>query len=104
MLEVANHVNKVFHLITLLVLGTVMIKIQMNVLINVLLNTLFCNTFLQLYRPLNIRVMLVGLEVWNVRDHFDVSSNSDTTLNRFLEWRKTYLLPRKKHDNAQFVT
>ncbi|KAI5107940.1 disintegrin and metalloproteinase domain-containing protein 8 precursor [Silurus meridionalis] len=67
MLEVANHVNK-------------------------------------LYRPLNIHVMLVGLEVWNNRDQFDVSRVSDQTLDRFLNWRQTELLPRKKHDNAQFVT
>ncbi|KAK3573377.1 hypothetical protein QTP86_024601 [Hemibagrus guttatus] len=67
MLEVANHVNK-------------------------------------LYRPLNIRVMLVGLEVWSNRDRFDVSSDPGETLDRFLKWRQTELLPRKKHDNAQFVT
>ncbi|KAM9476559.1 disintegrin and metalloproteinase domain-containing protein 8a [Clarias gariepinus] len=67
MLEVANHVNK-------------------------------------LYRPLNIRVMLVGLEVWKNQDQIDVSEVPDHTLDRFLKWRQTHLLPRKKHDNAQFVT
>lgn len=66
-----------------------------------LFNNIF---FFQLYRPLNIRVMLVGLEVWSNKDQIDVSNVPDHTLDRFLKWRQTELLPRKKHDNAQFVT
>ncbi|XP_066535772.1 disintegrin and metalloproteinase domain-containing protein 8a [Hoplias malabaricus] len=58
----------------------------------------------KLYRPLNIRVMLVGLEVWSYNDKFDVSSAPSVTLDRFSKWRQSSLLPRKKHDNAQFVT
>ncbi|KAG7462513.1 hypothetical protein MATL_G00185680 [Megalops atlanticus] len=58
----------------------------------------------KVYRPLNIRVMLVGLEVWSDRDKMDVSSNPDETLTRFLKWREDSLVARKKHDNAQFVT
>lgn len=59
---------------------------------------------LQLYRPLNIRIMLVGLEIWTDRDHIDVNTNSETTLDNFLMWRQADLLQRTKHDNAQFVT
>ncbi|TSK22673.1 Disintegrin and metalloproteinase domain-containing protein 8 [Bagarius yarrelli] len=58
----------------------------------------------ELYRPLGIRVMLVGLEVWSNQDQIDVSIAPEQTLDRFLKWRQTELLPRKKHDNAQFVT
>uniref|UniRef100_A0A8C1K7I3 ADAM metallopeptidase domain 8b n=1 Tax=Cyprinus carpio TaxID=7962 RepID=A0A8C1K7I3_CYPCA len=58
----------------------------------------------KLYRPLNIRVMLVGLEVWTKQDQIVVSLISDDTLSRFIEWRKSNLLKRVKHDNAQFVT
>uniref|UniRef100_A0A8C2HE11 ADAM metallopeptidase domain 8b n=1 Tax=Cyprinus carpio TaxID=7962 RepID=A0A8C2HE11_CYPCA len=58
----------------------------------------------KLYRPLNIRVMLVGLEVWTKQDQILVSLISDDTLSRFIEWRKSNLLKRVKHDNAQFVT
>uniref|UniRef100_A0A4W5PW63 ADAM metallopeptidase domain 8b n=1 Tax=Hucho hucho TaxID=62062 RepID=A0A4W5PW63_9TELE len=57
-----------------------------------------------LYRPLNIRVMLVGLEIWTTRDHIDVMLSPEDTLNRFLQWRQDDLLKRAKHDNAQFVT
>lgn len=59
---------------------------------------------LQLYRTLNIRVILVGLEIWTYRDLFDVDSNPETTLDKFLLWRQSDLLQRTKHDNAQFVT
>lgn len=62
---------------------------------------LFC---LQLYLRLNIGVVLVGLEIWTDKDHFDVDSNSETTLDKFLLWRQSDLLQRVKHDNAQFVT
>ncbi|KAM8889328.1 zinc metalloproteinase-disintegrin-like jararhagin isoform 1-T1 [Synchiropus picturatus] len=58
----------------------------------------------KLYRPLNIRVVLVGLEIWSDKDHMDVNYNSETTLDNFLLWRQTELLRRTKHDNAQFVT
>uniref|UniRef100_A0A8C2K6Z7 ADAM metallopeptidase domain 8b n=1 Tax=Cyprinus carpio TaxID=7962 RepID=A0A8C2K6Z7_CYPCA len=58
----------------------------------------------KLYRPHNIRVMLVGLEVWTERDQIVVSVSPDDTLSRFIEWRKSNLLKRVKHDNAQFVT
>ncbi len=59
---------------------------------------------LQLYRTLNIRVMLVGLEIWTHRDYIDVDKNSEKTLDKFLLWRQADLLQRTKHDTAQFVT
>lgn len=49
-------------------------------------------------------MVLVGLEIWTYKDYFDVDSNSETTLDRFLLWRQNVLLQRTKHDNAQFVT
>ncbi|XP_056627878.1 zinc metalloproteinase-disintegrin-like crotastatin isoform X2 [Triplophysa dalaica] len=58
----------------------------------------------KLYRPLNIRVVLVGLEVWSTQDQIVISVSCDDTLSRFVEWRKTSLLARVKHDNAQLVT
>lgn len=61
-------------------------------------------TVCQLYRPVGIRVMLVGLDIWSYRDQIEVSSNSELTLGRFLKWRQWSLLPRTKHDNAQFIT
>uniref|UniRef100_A0A8C5DMD7 Disintegrin and metalloproteinase domain-containing protein 19-like n=1 Tax=Gouania willdenowi TaxID=441366 RepID=A0A8C5DMD7_GOUWI len=55
------------------------------------------------YRPLNIRVPLIGLEVWTDRDQCLVSDQPNTTLWSFLQWRHT-LKARSKHDNAQLLT
>uniref|UniRef100_A0A665UIW3 ADAM metallopeptidase domain 8a n=1 Tax=Echeneis naucrates TaxID=173247 RepID=A0A665UIW3_ECHNA len=58
----------------------------------------------KLYRPVGVRVMLVGLDIWSYRDNIEVSRNPELTLNRFLAWRQQNLLLRTKHDNAQFIT
>lgn len=55
------------------------------------------------YRPLSIRVALVGVEVWTQEDPFEISSSPGDTLNRFLKWRETHLVPRIHHDNAQLL-
>ncbi|KAK1333383.1 hypothetical protein QTO34_005766 [Cnephaeus nilssonii] len=56
------------------------------------------------YRPLNIRVVLVGVEVWSDIDKCPVSQDPFASLHEFLDWRKMKLLPRKSHDNAQLVS
>uniref|UniRef100_S4RK00 ADAM metallopeptidase domain 12 n=1 Tax=Petromyzon marinus TaxID=7757 RepID=S4RK00_PETMA len=56
------------------------------------------------YKPLNVRIALVGVEVWNVRDLIVRDYSASDTLNRFLEWRMTNLLPRKHNDNAHLLT
>ncbi|XP_028990260.1 disintegrin and metalloproteinase domain-containing protein 12-like [Betta splendens] len=56
------------------------------------------------YRALNIRVALVGLEVWSDMDKCPVTQDPFTTLHEFLDWRKVKLLPHKPHDNAQLIS
>ncbi|KAM9686578.1 disintegrin and metalloproteinase domain-containing protein 15 isoform 4-T4 [Trichechus inunguis] len=56
------------------------------------------------FRPLNVRVALVGLEAWTRADLVEISSDPSITLNNFLRWRRTELLPRLPHDSAQLVT
>ncbi|XP_030630742.1 disintegrin and metalloproteinase domain-containing protein 12-like [Chanos chanos] len=56
------------------------------------------------YRALNIRVALVGLEVWSDSDKCSISQDPFTTLHEFLDWRKLKLLPQRPHDNAQLVS
>uniref|UniRef100_A0A3Q0SHZ9 ADAM metallopeptidase domain 19 n=1 Tax=Amphilophus citrinellus TaxID=61819 RepID=A0A3Q0SHZ9_AMPCI len=55
------------------------------------------------YKALNIRVALIGLEVWTSRDMISVSENPHSTLAAFLSWRQKQLrsLP---NDNAQLIT
>uniref|UniRef100_A0A0R3RSE1 Peptidase M12B domain-containing protein n=1 Tax=Elaeophora elaphi TaxID=1147741 RepID=A0A0R3RSE1_9BILA len=56
-----------------------------------------------LYLPINIRVVLVWADVWTTDNPVDVTSNSDTTLWNFLNWRKG-LLKDHPHDNAHLLT
>uniref|UniRef100_A0A3B4F034 ADAM metallopeptidase domain 12 n=1 Tax=Pundamilia nyererei TaxID=303518 RepID=A0A3B4F034_9CICH len=58
---------------------------------------------LPFYRALNIRVALVGLEVWSDVDKCPITQDPFTTLHEFLDWRKVKLLPQKPHDNAQLI-
>ncbi|KAM9357468.1 disintegrin and metalloproteinase domain-containing protein 19 [Symphorus nematophorus] len=55
------------------------------------------------YKTLNIRVALIGLEVWTNQDMISVSDNPHSTLAAFLSWRRKQLraLP---NDNAQLIT
>ncbi|GAB1287742.1 Disintegrin and metalloproteinase domain-containing protein 15 [Apodemus speciosus] len=62
---------------------------------------LLLDTFFQ---PLNVRVVLVGLEAWTQHDLIEMSSNPAVLLDNFLRWRRTDLLPRLPHDSAQLVT
>ncbi|XP_046703217.1 disintegrin and metalloproteinase domain-containing protein 15 isoform X3 [Silurus meridionalis] len=55
------------------------------------------------YRPLNVRVALVGLEIWSDNNKILIDKSPSDTLRRFLEWRNRELLPRLRHDNAQLV-
>ncbi|XP_041037651.1 disintegrin and metalloproteinase domain-containing protein 12, partial [Carcharodon carcharias] len=55
------------------------------------------------YRPLNIRVALVGVEVWSKQDPFEVVKSPGDTLKSFLKWRQDNLLSRLPHDNAQLL-
>ncbi|XP_067857128.1 zinc metalloproteinase-disintegrin-like ohanin [Heptranchias perlo] len=57
-----------------------------------------------LYKPLKTHVALLGLEIWSNGDKISVSRKSGQTLSDILKWRNTNLLPRKKHDNIQFIT
>ncbi|XP_051524011.1 disintegrin and metalloproteinase domain-containing protein 12-like [Myxocyprinus asiaticus] len=56
------------------------------------------------YRSLNIRVALVGLEVWSDGDKCSITQDPFTSLQEFLDWRKLKLLPQRPHDNAQLIS
>ncbi|KAK7919428.1 hypothetical protein WMY93_010712 [Mugilogobius chulae] len=58
----------------------------------------------KVYRSINTRIILVGLEIWTNENLMVVDMSSENTLDHFLMWRQTDLLKRVKHDNAQFVT
>uniref|UniRef100_A0A8C6Z0L8 ADAM metallopeptidase domain 19 n=1 Tax=Nothoprocta perdicaria TaxID=30464 RepID=A0A8C6Z0L8_NOTPE len=55
------------------------------------------------YRSLNIRIALVGLEIWTHGNKCDVTENPYSTLRSFLAWSSKERVYRK-HDNAQLIT
>ncbi|OCT96547.1 hypothetical protein XELAEV_18008753mg [Xenopus laevis] len=58
---------------------------------------------MQFYMSMNIKVALIGLEVWTERDQCDVNDDANDSLRSFLQWKQK-LRSRKKHDNAQLIT
>ncbi|XP_072353985.1 disintegrin and metalloproteinase domain-containing protein 12-like [Scyliorhinus torazame] len=61
------------------------------------------NTMDLYYKPFNIRIALIGVEVWTA-DQIKVDNDAKETMNRFLEWRRVNLLPRMYNDNAHLIT
>ncbi|XP_062522509.1 zinc metalloproteinase-disintegrin-like lachestatin-1 [Corticium candelabrum] len=58
-----------------------------------------------LYKPLNTRIALVGVETWNDTDRVTVDSSLFVTLERFADYRRSELLTRfQSHDNAQLLS
>ncbi|XP_056153446.1 disintegrin and metalloproteinase domain-containing protein 9 [Lampris incognitus] len=55
------------------------------------------------YKQLNIRVVLVGLEVFKAGNPFSVEGSAGEVLGRFVKWRKETLLPRIRHDVGQLI-
>ncbi|CAJ0964811.1 unnamed protein product [Ranitomeya imitator] len=56
-----------------------------------------------MYSMLNIRVVLVGLEIWTTMNYINIDGSAGEVLGRFVQWRETQLLPRRRHDSAQLV-
>uniref|UniRef100_A0A8B9KW80 ADAM metallopeptidase domain 9 n=1 Tax=Astyanax mexicanus TaxID=7994 RepID=A0A8B9KW80_ASTMX len=57
----------------------------------------------QMYIPLNIRVVLVGLEIWSVMNPINTVGSAGEVLGRFTQWREKELVPRRRHDSAQLI-
>ncbi|ESP03731.1 hypothetical protein LOTGIDRAFT_136948, partial [Lottia gigantea] len=62
------------------------------------------NIVSRLYRPLNIYVALVGVEIWESRDKIVITKSPDVTLENFLRYRRERINPFHINDNAQLIT
>ncbi|XP_053727938.1 disintegrin and metalloproteinase domain-containing protein 9 isoform X2 [Synchiropus splendidus] len=56
-----------------------------------------------IYQQLNVRVVLVGLEIWNQQNRISTEGGAQDVLSRFTQWRERELLPRRRHDSAQLI-
>ncbi|XP_064599633.1 disintegrin and metalloproteinase domain-containing protein 12-like [Liolophura sinensis] len=62
------------------------------------------NIVSRLYRPLNIYVALVGVEVWDQTDQVVITPDPNATLDNFLRYRRERINPYHPNDNAQLLT
>ncbi|KAK7135432.1 hypothetical protein R3I94_014179 [Phoxinus phoxinus] len=56
-----------------------------------------------MYMTLNIRVVLVGLEIWSVKNFINTDGSAGEVLGRFTQWREKELVHRRRHDSAQLI-
>ncbi|KAM8972436.1 disintegrin and metalloproteinase domain-containing protein 9 [Pelodytes ibericus] len=56
-----------------------------------------------MYRLLNIRIVLVGVEIWTDSNKISTDGSAGDVLGRFVVWREQQLVPRRRHDSAQLV-
>ncbi|XP_057687591.1 disintegrin and metalloproteinase domain-containing protein 9-like isoform X1 [Corythoichthys intestinalis] len=56
-----------------------------------------------IYVQLNVRVVLVGLEIWTRQNLISTEGGAGEVLSRFTQWREKELLPRRRHDSAQLI-
>uniref|UniRef100_A0A3B4EV69 Disintegrin and metalloproteinase domain-containing protein 9-like n=1 Tax=Pundamilia nyererei TaxID=303518 RepID=A0A3B4EV69_9CICH len=56
------------------------------------------------YKQLNIRVVLVGLEIFKDSNPFSVDGSAGNVLGNFVQWRKTFLVPKIRHDIGQLIS
>ncbi|XP_062995352.1 disintegrin and metalloproteinase domain-containing protein 9 [Elgaria multicarinata webbii] len=56
-----------------------------------------------MYVMLNIRIVLVGLEIWTWENKIRIEGGAGDVLANFVQWREQDLVPRRRHDSAQFV-
>ncbi|XP_058869745.1 disintegrin and metalloproteinase domain-containing protein 9-like isoform X1 [Acipenser ruthenus] len=56
-----------------------------------------------MYIALNIRIVLVGLEIWNLQNKINIDGSAGEVLGRFVQWREKELAGRRRHDSAQLI-
>ncbi|XP_072341954.1 disintegrin and metalloproteinase domain-containing protein 9-like isoform X3 [Scyliorhinus torazame] len=56
-----------------------------------------------MYNSVNIRIVLVGLEIWSKRNQINIEGGAGEVLGRFVQWREKDLLPRRRHDTAHLI-
>ncbi|XP_068999791.1 disintegrin and metalloproteinase domain-containing protein 9-like isoform X2 [Embiotoca jacksoni] len=56
-----------------------------------------------IYMQLNVRVVLVGLEIWSQQNLISTDGGAGEVLSRFTQWREKELVHRHRHDSAQLI-
>ncbi|XP_008054862.1 ADAM DEC1 [Carlito syrichta] len=57
-----------------------------------------------IYKTIDVRVALVGMEIWSDEDKIKVEPNTGTTFKNFMRWHRSNLGRKKIHDHAQLLS
>ncbi|XP_006884975.1 PREDICTED: ADAM DEC1 [Elephantulus edwardii] len=57
-----------------------------------------------IYNTIDIKVALVGMEIWSEGDKIKVVPNAGVTFNNFLNWHRSNLTNGRIHDHAQLLS
>ncbi|XP_007936975.1 ADAM DEC1 [Orycteropus afer afer] len=57
-----------------------------------------------IYNTIDIRVALVGMEIWSDGDKMKVVPDAGVTFNNFLSWHRSNLVKKKIHDHIQLLS
>ena len=63
---------------------------------------MFFYLLFKIYRVINIRIVLAGLEIWTNGDKY-TREKDDKDLYRFKEYRNKFLTKKFAHDNAHLL-
>ncbi|XP_064650689.1 zinc metalloproteinase-disintegrin-like crotastatin [Lineus longissimus] len=61
------------------------------------------NTVDSIYKPMNVRVILTGVQIWNTGNPVTVSTAAEPTLDNFCTWRKDNLIGKVPNDIAHLI-
>uniref|UniRef100_W5NE88 ADAM metallopeptidase domain 9a n=1 Tax=Lepisosteus oculatus TaxID=7918 RepID=W5NE88_LEPOC len=56
-----------------------------------------------MYIALNIRIVLVGLEIWTYQNPINTDGSAGEVLGKFVQWREKEMVTRRRHDSAQLI-
>ncbi|XP_045142852.1 ADAM DEC1 isoform X2 [Echinops telfairi] len=57
-----------------------------------------------IYNTIDVKVSLVGMEIWSDADKIKVVPNVGTTFHNFLKWHRSNLVKKKIHDHSQLLS
>ncbi|XP_006864505.1 PREDICTED: ADAM DEC1 [Chrysochloris asiatica] len=57
-----------------------------------------------MYNTLDVKVILVGMEIWSDGDKIKVVPDAGVTFNNFLSWHRSNLAKAKIHDHSQLLS
>ena len=99
----ANQINEIKYLELFLVNDYSVFKYYSSNISEIMRRSNFIANILDAkYSVIEVRIILVGIEVWDKGNRIEVVENSQQTILSFMDYRKNFI--RVRNDNAQLIT